>query len=84
MDIEQVMGPQQASAEMGKLAPKFVFNGENPGKFMREFPFVAEYYGIAEALTWPDDKELDEKDQRRDVFAQAILRQYISEDCWRW
>ena len=80
MDIEQVMGPHQASKELGRMAPKFVFNGENAGKFIREFPFVAEYYGISEAYTWDDEAELDEAGKRKIVLALDVLRQYISDD----
>ena len=79
MELQQVMGPS-AVGEVHKLAPKFLFNGENPGQFKREFPFAAEYYGVSEAFKWPEGKELSEKEQRLNVMALAILRSYITED----
>jgi hypothetical protein len=80
MEAQQVMGPRDDSKELSKMAPKFLFTGENAGKFMREFPFVAEYFGVTEAFDWEDDQELDDAGKRKNVLALAVLRQYISED----
>ena len=79
MDASQVMGPNEGK-EITKMAPKFLFDGGNWGKFQREFPFVAEYYGVAEAYYWEPDRELSEKEQRTNVLAVAVLRQYITDD----
>ena len=78
MDASQVMGPNEGK-EITKMAPKFLFDGGNPGKFQREFPFVAKYYGVAEAYYWEPDRELSEKEQRTNVLAVAVLRQYITD-----
>ena len=80
MDYEQVMGPQLAKEEMRKMAPKFVFDGENSGQFLREFPVVAEFYGVSEAFDWEEDRELSGKEQVKNVHAMTVLCQYVTPD----
>jgi hypothetical protein len=58
MDMQQVMGPHHvAQDEIRKLAPKFIFNGENQGQFLREFPAAAEFFGVKEAYNWEEGKD---------------------------
>jgi hypothetical protein len=80
MDLEQVMGPREAAKEIQKMAPDFLFDGENTGQFLREFPVVMEHYGISPAFTWEDDKELNEAEQRMNTNAMTVLRRYVTED----
>ena len=80
MDIEQVMGPPHTAKELKKMAPKFIFDGENAGVFLRELSVAADFYGVAEAYHWEDNKELSKKEERQNVLAIAVLRQYVMED----
>ena len=80
MDVEQVMGPPLAAKQLSKMAPKFVFDGENTGQFLREFPVAAEFFGVTEAYEWDSNKELSENEQRKNANAITVLRQYFTED----
>ena len=80
MDLEQVMGPPLGAKELKKMAPQFVFNGENGGQFLREFPIAADFFDVAEAFEWESDKELSGNEQRKNVQAMAVLRRYVTDD----
>ena len=77
MELPQAMG-QSASNAM-KMLPKFVYDGGSPTRFMRDFPLVAKFFGVAEVFLWDDDKRLEPEEDRLNTVALTVLRQYVSE-----
>jgi len=80
MDNEQVMGPLSAAKDIRKMAPRFTFDGENSGQFLREWPVVMDFYGIGPAFLWEEGKVLDEDEERMNINAMTVLRRYVTED----
>jgi hypothetical protein len=74
------MGPDTPRAEVARMVPRFQYDGGNPAKFLRDFPFVASYFGVMEAYEWEADMELDREQTRTNSYAVAVLRQYLTED----
>ena len=84
LDNEQVMDPLDESAKViKKMAPRFIFDGENTGQFTREFPAVADFFGYADVYEWDDDKVLTEAEQRRNTLAMSVLGSYVTEDVYQ-
>ena len=86
--LQQVMGPS-ASVLSGamKSVSKFKFVDEgSPTKFLREFPGVADAYGVRNAHDWPVDKELTAAEQRMTAAAPATPRVPTQRRTWssRW
>ena len=81
LENTQVYGLWNAEKGGNKLlVPKFRYDGGNPMSFVRDFPVVAAAYGIADALTWADDKTFDtEKEEQINTLAMLIIRQYVTE-----
>ena len=82
LQSQEVWGNSDASrAAMGRLLPKFKYDGGNPGKFDRDFPLVAAHYGIQDVLNWdPDTAITKEDDVKLNNVAMAVLRQYLSDE----
>jgi hypothetical protein len=79
-EFQQVMG-QEASL---KLLPKFVYDGGNPFRFIRDFlPLVARRMQVEDAYKWPEEKELEEEEHKQNTLAIALLRMYVSENVLR-
>ena len=79
----QVYGSWNAGKDGSKvLVPKFRYDGGNPMVFVRDFPVVAAYYGITDAITWDDDKRIiitDDKEELVNNVAMMVIRQYVNE-----
>jgi hypothetical protein len=62
------------------MLPKFQYDGGAPARFLRDFPLVSKFFGVAEAYLWREDQELDAEQDRLNTYAMAVLRQYLSEN----
>jgi hypothetical protein len=79
VEHQQVMGLNADLLTSKALVPKFKFDGENPGKFNRDFPVVAASYGVTEVYKWPKGKVMTEEEELKNNAALLVLREYLSD-----